>query len=50
MDDTWTAMLLQYSVAVYNWADGLTKTDLMILLGVFMLGHYMGARPDANSK
>lgn len=50
MDDTWTALLLQYSMAVYHWADGLTKTDLMILLGTFMLGHYVGSKRDVGTK
>lgn len=46
----WTELVMHYGAEVAAWADALTKTDLMILLGVFLLGHYMGSKRDDVSK
>lgn len=51
MDDaSWTVIAWLYLQQVVEWADGLTKTDLMILLGSYLLGHYMGSKDNARSK
>lgn len=46
----WTDMIILYGAAIAAYLDGLTKTDLMILLGTFMLGHYVGSKRDVGTK
>lgn len=45
----WTDMIILYGTAVAVYLDGLTKSDLMILLGTFLLGHYFGSKKNAAS-
>lgn len=45
----WTDMIVLYGAAIAAYLDGLTKTDLMILLGTFLLGHYVGSKKNAAS-
>lgn len=46
----WTDMIILYGTAVAVYLDGLTKSDLMILLGTFLLGHYFGSTYDVRAK
>ena len=46
----WTDMIILYGTAVAVYLDGLTKSDLMILLGTFLLGHYVGSKRDVGTK
>lgn len=43
-------MIWSYALAVMNWADGLTKTEMLTMFGVFLLGHYVGSKQNARSK
>lgn len=42
----WTDMIVLYGAAAAVYVDELTKTDLMILLGAFLLGHYFGSKKN----
>lgn len=46
----WTDMIILYGAAIAAYLDGLTKSDLMILLGTFLLGHYFGSKRDVGTK
>lgn len=43
-------LILHYGAEIAIWADALTKTDLLIMLGIFLLGHYMGSKRDVEAK
>ena len=46
----WTELLIHYSTIAVVYVDELTKTDLMILLSAFLLGHYFGSKKNVRSK
>lgn len=46
----WTDMIVLYGSAIAAYLDGLTKTDLMILLGTLLLGNYFGSKKDERAK
>lgn len=50
IDLSWSEMLLLYGAQVVLWFDGLTKIDLMVLLGAFLLGQYFGSKRDVEAK
>lgn len=46
----WTELIVHYGAAAAVYVDELTKTDLMILLSAFLLGHYFGSKKNVRSK
>lgn len=46
----WTELLIHYSTIAVVYVDELSKTDLMILLGTFLLGHYFGSKKNARAN
>lgn len=46
----WTELIVHYSTIAVVYVDELSKTDLMILLGTFLLGHYFGSKYDVGTK
>lgn len=50
IDLSWSEMLLLYGAQVVLWFDGLTKIDLMVLLGTFLLGQYFGSKRNVEAK
>lgn len=45
----WKELVMHYAIEAGIWADALTKTDLLIMLGIFLLGHYMGSKRNGTS-
>ena len=43
-------LILHYGAEIAMWADALTKTDLMVLLGAFLLGQYMGSKRNVHTR
>ena len=46
----WTDLIVFYGSAAAVYVDELTKTDLMILLGAYLLGDYFGSKRHAVSR
>ena len=46
----WTELIVHYGAAAAVYVDELSKTDLMILLGTFLLGHYFGSKKNVRSN
>ena len=43
-------LILHYGAEIAMWADAHTKVDLMVLLGAFLLGQYVGSKRNVRSK
>lgn len=46
----WTELIVHYGTAVAVYVDGLDKTDLIILLGAYLLGCYFGSKKNARAN
>jgi hypothetical protein len=50
MTDTTTALLTPYAIMLMEWANARTKTEMLVMIGIFMLGHYFGSKRHARTK
>lgn len=43
-------LIFFYATQVTVYVDELNKVDLLVLLGAYLLGHYMGSKRNGTSK